>query len=84
MEQISETSYKEALAKLRTDLKAAWGYAPRIARKFRVKTDEVYNVAHGRKKDPTILKALIDEARSTANQKDPSLQLLSDYYQSAA
>lgn len=84
MEQVTEPNIKEALGKLRADLKASRGYGPRIAKKFKIETEEVYNVAHGRKKDPMILKALIDEARNSANQKDPSLQLLTEYYQSAA
>lgn len=75
MKKQTECVIKEALAKLRADLRTSWGYAPEIAEMFNTTPREIYNVAHGRKKNPLILKALIERAQGS----DPSIQLLAGY-----
>lgn len=82
MNQEPARLYDKALAKLRKDLKTKWGYAPRIANSLKVPVSDVYNVIHGRKKSPVILKALVNEALQV--QADESFDIVSNYLSNAA
>jgi hypothetical protein len=86
------TYYQQALADIRSKLGKRRGYATRVAnlvsanvlqgKELRAKQLEVYNVAHGRIKNPVILQALIKEAEAV--HADPSMEIISKYMSSVA
>lgn len=69
----------EALGKLRSELKHKRGYGARIASKLKVNVTEVYNVSWGRTRDARILKALMDEAKSTKVPNEEYMGIIAEY-----
>lgn len=84
MGQSEVQTYQTALLDIRSKLTLRRGYASRIAQKLKVKHNEIYAVAWGKKKDPLILQALVDEAKESIKQIDPSYMIVNQYLKNVA
>lgn len=84
MKHSESQTYQTALNDIRAKLTLRRGYASRIANKLQVKHNEIYAVAWGRKKDPIILQALVDEAKESVKQLDPSYMIVNQYLKNVA
>lgn len=84
MEQSEVQNYQTALIDIRSKLTLRRGYASRIAAKLKVKHNDIYAVAWGKKKDPVILQALVEEAKDSAKHMDPSYMIVNQYLKNVA
>ncbi|WP_026461480.1 hypothetical protein [Adhaeribacter aquaticus] len=83
MELTEEKTYETAITSIRESLAMKRGYASRIKKKLPyVNLNQIYAVAWGKKKDPVILQALVDEA--TSHQKDPNQEIITNYLKNVA
>lgn len=77
-----EKSYENSLEQLRALLKKRRGWGGRVSRRLNIERHHVYKVADGVKKDPDIMKALIEDIEEGKTEKDPkteSIEILSEY-----
>ncbi|MBF9252446.1 hypothetical protein I2I11_03995 [Pontibacter sp. 172403-2] len=73
--------YIEAINTLRDQLNMRRGWGGRVSRQLHIDRREVYNVAHGRTRNPEVLQALISEAEKGP---DPSIELMSNFINKAS
>ncbi len=82
MSQLNAPEYQNGLQELRSKLVSKRGYGSRVADRLKVELKDVYNVAHGRIKNPVILQALVEEAKS--EYIDPSVAILNRFLKEVA